>query len=155
MLPFQDTHDLFHLVKQNQCRGSDLVLISLRTKEDLEGKWVQLTTLLVDISLMSKSKLLSKLELATLPLFSTLCKTPKNLQLPNGRLLLLLDRWVLTGSSKDKHSRSKLISASYPSFANQQAISIKKAMSRFRIHSDMFQNTAEEVSTHNYFMFQH
>lgn len=113
MLPFQVTHDPSHLVKQNQCRGSDLVLISLRTKKTLEGKWVQLTTLLVDISLTSMStKLLSKVELATLPLFSTLRKTPKNLQLPNGGLLLLLDGWVLTGSSKDKHSRSKLISAS-------------------------------------------
>lgn len=44
MFPFQGTHDLFQLVKQNQCGRSDLILISLWTKEALEGKKVQLTT---------------------------------------------------------------------------------------------------------------
>lgn len=147
MFPFQGTRDLFQLVKQNQRRCSDLTLISLRTKEVLEGKRVQLT-LLVDVSLMSQSiKLLSKVEMATLPLFLILHKPPKNLQLPNGGFLLLLDGWVLTGSSKDKHSRSKSISASLTQVsANQQAISIKEAMSKFRIHSNMFQSTTEEVT---------
>ena len=148
MLPFQGTCDLFQLVKQNQCGCSDLMLISLRTKEALEGKMVQLTTLLVDVSLMSQSiKLLPKVEMAMLPLFLILHKPSQNLQLPNGGFLLLLDGWVLTGSSKDKHNRSKLISASLTQVsANQWAISITEAMSKFRIHSNVFQNTTEEVT---------
>lgn len=92
-----------------------------------------------------------------LPLFLISHKPPKNLQLPNGGFLLLLDGWVLTGSPKDKHSRSKLISTQIS--ANQQAIFIKEAMSKFRFHSNMFQNTMEKatgfnVSTLNHFMFQ-
>lgn len=52
MFPVQGTHDLFQLVKQNQCECSDLILISLGTKEAPEGTRVQQTALLA-VSLMS------------------------------------------------------------------------------------------------------
>lgn len=83
--------------------------------------------------------MLHEVEMTTLALFLILHRPPKNLQLPDGRLLLLLDGWVLTGSSKDKYNRIKLISAPFAQIsANQQAISIKETMPKLRIHSRNF-----------------
>lgn len=107
-------------------------------------------------------KLLSEVEMATLPLFLIVHKLSKNLQLPNGGFLLLLNRWVLTGSSKDKDSRSKLISASLTQVsANQQATSIKEAMSNsesilthFKTQQRNWHALVFNGSTPNHFMFQ-
>lgn len=112
----------FQLVKQNWEGRSDLILILLRTKKALEGKRVQLTVS-TDFSLTweeESTELLYKVEMATFPLFFISHRPPNNLQLPNSGLLLLLDGWVLTGSSKNKYKRVDLISASFTQISSKQ-----------------------------------
>lgn len=58
--------------------------------------------------------------MATFPLFFISHSSPKNLQLPNGGLLLLLDGRVLTGSSKNKYKRVILISESFIKISAKQ-----------------------------------